>query len=69
MWITFGLVTMARLIEEVRTGDRTAYESRVVDHPSFLFPLQLAPKEKSTIYLRVQTSGSQLVPIKLWNDY
>lgn len=57
-----------QLLEALETGDRRPYDSRMVDHPHFLFPLQMAPGEKHTIYLRVWTSGSQLVPLTLWDD-
>lgn len=56
------------LIEAVHTGDRLAYSQRPVDHPHFLFPVKLKPGEQNVVYLRALTSGSQLVPLILWDD-
>ena len=56
------------MIEKVHTGDRVPYGNRLVDHPHFLFPLTLRGGESNVVYLRVQTAGSQLVPINLWED-
>lgn len=56
------------LLTHVQTGDHVPYHSRVVDHPNFLFPIQLQPNETHTFYLRVKTAGSQLVPLKLWDN-
>jgi EAL domain-containing protein (putative c-di-GMP-specific phosphodiesterase class I) len=55
-------------LEPVLTGDRVSYASRPIEHPNFLFPIALGPGEKHTIYMRVMTGGSQLVPIKLWDS-
>lgn len=57
-----------QLVSHVKTGDHVPYHARVVDHPNFLFPIQLAPNETHTFYLRVKTAGSQLVPLKLWDN-
>lgn len=55
------------VVEHVRTGDRLPYVQRPVDHPKFLFPVQLRPGERQTFYLRAQTSGAHVVPAKLWH--
>lgn len=55
------------LIESYHTGDRLPYNERLIDHPHFLFPVDLQPNEKRTYYVRVLTQGSQLLPIDLWD--
>jgi len=55
-----------QVIKVVHTGDRVPYSERLIEHPHFLFPIELSANEKHTIYLKVMTKGSQLVPIKLW---
>jgi len=54
--------------QHVHTGDRSPYSERLIPHPHFLFPIQLKPGESNTIYLRVVSAGSQLVPINLWES-
>lgn len=51
---------------QVHTGDRVPYANRPIEHPHFLFPITLEAGESRQIYLRIQTAGSQLVPLKLW---
>lgn len=57
----------SELIQHATMGDRVAYSERIYDHSNFLFPLELAAHETASIYLRVETTGSQMVPLKLWN--
>ncbi len=54
------------LIEHIHTGDRVPFEQRPVRHPYFMFPIHLEAGERNEIYLRIQTAGSQLVPLNLW---
>lgn len=58
----------SELVQFLHTGDKAPYNSRLIDHPNFLFPLNLGPHETVSIYLKVVTAGSQLVPLVLWND-
>ncbi len=66
--VDFYRLRKGELIAKIHTGDRVPYSNRIVDHPHFLFPVQLRAGESNTIYLRVATAGSQLVPINLWED-
>ena len=56
------------LIKEVHLGDHLPYSERLIDHPHFLIPIELQANEKRTYYVRVMTKGSQLFPIKLWDN-
>ena len=52
----------------VHSGDKYPFDLRVVAHPTFLFPLELVSGETNRFYLRVETSGSMQVPVKLWSS-
>jgi len=56
------------LLENIRAGDRVPYSARRVDHPNFLYPIQLDAGEVQSFILRVKTAGSQLVPLRLWDN-
>jgi len=57
-----------KLFAKYHTGDRVPYSQRPVEHPHFLFPIELNSGEKHTFYLKVMTNGSQLVPLTLWKS-
>lgn len=50
------------------TGDALPFYPRQVDHPNNLLRFQLAPQESIPIYVRVQTEGSMLLPLALWQE-
>ncbi|WP_194842481.1 sensor histidine kinase [Endozoicomonas sp. OPT23] len=52
--------------QEFHTGDKYPFGIRDVAHPSFLFPVELYSNELTRFYLRIETSGSLQVPLKLW---
>lgn len=54
------------LIESVQAGDRLLYDERPIDHANFLFRFELNAKETQELWLRVQTTSSHLVPLRLW---
>ena len=56
------------LVQHTLTGDRLPYSERPIDHPHFLFPISLRAGESGSFYLRANSAGSQLVPIKLWDS-
>ena len=66
--IDFYHFAQDELVEHVLTGDRLPYANRLIDHPHFLFPVNLRAGESGSIYLRVMSAGSQLVPITLWDS-
>ena len=51
---------------ERRTGDRLPFASRELDFPGFAFKLELPDLQPRTFYLRVQTTSSAHVKLKLW---
>lgn len=51
----------------VHSGDKYPFDLRAVAHPTFLFPVELNSGETKRFYLRVETSGSMQIPVKLWS--
>lgn len=56
-----------RLIGSTHTGDRVPFYQRDIVHPDFLFALTLKANEQQSIFIRVQTQGSHIVPLKVWD--
>lgn len=50
------------------TGDRLPYNSRPIDHPDFLFPLELGFLEQTQLLIRIENAGAMQAPMKLWNE-
>ncbi|MDP4547605.1 EAL domain-containing protein [Marinobacter sp. MDS2] len=55
------------LIQKESTGDQNLFAERAVQHPLFLFPLQLQAEGHYTILVRAQTQGAMQIPLKLWD--
>ena len=51
----------------IHSGDKYPFDLRSVAHPTFLFPVELESGETKRFYLRVETSGSMQIPVKLWS--
>lgn len=47
-------------------GDLQPFSQRPMAHRNLVFPLELQPGERQTIFIRVQSGGSLTVPITLW---
>nr|WP_298167262.1 7TM diverse intracellular signaling domain-containing protein [uncultured Pseudomonas sp.] len=56
------------LLKELKTGDSRPFYPRDVDHPSMLLRVSLAPEEMKTVLVRVATSGSMIVPLRIWRE-
>ncbi|GAA5317262.1 MAG: hypothetical protein AseanaTS_24670 [Candidatus Pelagadaptatus aseana] len=53
---------------ELTTGDTKPFRPRHIDHPGNLFNFQLAPREQLPITIRVQTEGSMILPLRVWEE-
>ncbi len=54
-------------ITKIIAGDKLPFDSRMIKDRSFAFPLTYKTGDPELeIYLKVQTSGSMQVPVKLW---
>jgi EAL domain-containing protein (putative c-di-GMP-specific phosphodiesterase class I) len=52
-------------VKELKTGDSRPFYPRDVDHPSMLLRLSLASEEMQTVFVRVATAGSMIVPLRI----
>ncbi|MDX1800476.1 MAG: 7TM diverse intracellular signaling domain-containing protein, partial [Marinobacter sp.] len=57
------------LVREFSTGDTRPFYPRDVDHPNMLLRFELAPAQSSTIYVRVATAGSMVLPLRVWREH
>ncbi len=55
-------------IHRFTTGDAHPFYPREVDHPNMLLRFNLQPDQIKTIYVRVQTDGSMILPLRLWHE-
>jgi len=54
--------------EVYNLGDRVVFDDRPIDHRDFVIPVHLDRNESVTVMLRVSSSSSLQVPIKLWKQ-
>lgn len=52
--------------ERMDGGDALPFADRAVAHRNHVFPLRLLPGTSATLYLRVQSAGTVVVPARLW---
>ena len=62
------LIRNGRVLTHHELGDRVLYEARPIDHPEFIFPVELSRTTDTELYLRVETSSSMQIPLTLWED-
>lgn len=55
-------------IRELQTGDSRPFYPRDIDHPNMLLRLALPPEETRTVYIRVVTAGSMILPLQIWHE-
>lgn len=69
--VVFYVFSGGERVETFRTGDARPFYPRQVDHPNMLLRLELGPAQVKTIYVRVQTAGSMILPLAIWkaNDF
>lgn len=66
--VVFYLLEGGALVKELKTGDSRPFYPRDVDHPSMLARVALAPEEMKTVFVRVATGGSMIVPLHIWRE-
>lgn len=50
------------------TGDAHPFYPREVDHPNMLLRFSLEAEQTKTLYIRVQTNGSMILPLQIWRE-
>lgn len=63
--VIFYVFDDGSLIHEFATGDTRPFYPREVDHPAMLLQLYLSPEQLKTVYVRVQTNGSMILPLQI----
>ena len=66
--VVFHVYSGAVQLRQLHTGDHRPFYPRDVDHPSMLLRLSLAPDEVQTVFVRVATGGSMIVPLRIWHE-
>jgi EAL domain-containing protein (putative c-di-GMP-specific phosphodiesterase class I)/GGDEF domain-containing protein len=66
--VTFYVIESGELVRTFQTGDRRPFYPRDVDHPNNLLRFQLAPQEAKTLYIRVATEGTMVLPLRIWRE-
>jgi len=54
-------------ISHITTGISHPVSSRPLNHPDFIFPIQMSSNESMTVYFKVKSSSSIQFPMMLWN--
>ncbi len=52
----------------IKAGDLQPFANREVQHPNFLFPLNLSFQKEITVYLRLHSTSAIIVPLTLWAE-
>lgn len=69
--VLFHELSGGTLLREFATGDTRSFYPRDVDHPNMLYRFHVAPDASKTLYIRVATQGTMVVPLRIWqqNDF
>ncbi|WP_240339450.1 EAL domain-containing protein [Marinobacter sp. BW6] len=69
--VVFHELSGDTVLREYQTGDTHPFYPRDVDHPNMLLRFQVAPDTLKTLYIRVATQGTMVVPLRIWqqNDF
>jgi signal transduction histidine kinase/DNA-binding response OmpR family regulator len=62
--VTLNVLDAGR-VHSHETGDRSPFDTRLVDARKFIFPLQISPGEPVTLYLRIATAGSMNLSMEI----
>ena len=62
------LLDGAEVVKSFHTGDQTPFASRPVEHRNFLFPYTLTPHETLRALVRVKTTDTMYLPMKVWES-
>lgn len=66
--VSFFVYSEGSLVKEFKTGDTRAFYPRDVDHPSVLLRVPLVQEELKTFFVRVETAGPMILPLRLWHE-
>jgi EAL domain-containing protein (putative c-di-GMP-specific phosphodiesterase class I)/GGDEF domain-containing protein len=66
--VTFYAVKQNGVVRSLDSGDSKSYYPRDIDHPNMLFRFQLEVGENIDVYARVQSKGSMILPVRIWEE-
>lgn len=66
--VTFYAIKSDILVRELDTGDSKPFYPRDIEHPNMTFRFQLEAGEEVDLYTRIQTKGSMILPVKVWQE-
>jgi EAL domain-containing protein (putative c-di-GMP-specific phosphodiesterase class I)/GGDEF domain-containing protein len=66
--VHFYLIENNRIVQQLQTGDRQPFSSRLVPHRHFLFPLELKGLAVAELYVRIRSSSSLQLPLSVGSE-
>lgn len=66
--VVFHVLQDGVAIKTLSTGDSRNFYPRDVEYPSMLLRVTMPPEELKTVYIRVATNGTMVVPLKIWRE-
>ena len=66
--VVFYLYAQGALVKQLKTGDSRPFYPRDVDHPSVLLRVSMDPESIKTVFVRVATGGSMILPLRIWRE-
>jgi len=63
----YVLDTNHQMMSSREAGDFYPFKQREVQHPRFIFPLNVPPRQEIILYLRVETTGTMTFPLEIIN--
>jgi len=54
-------------INHIQTGTNQPFSNRPLNHPDFVFPIQMSNNDNMTVYIKVKSSSSIQFPMTLWS--
>ena len=66
--VVFYVFSGKQQIHAFKTGDTRPFYPREVDHPNMLLRFNLEAEQIKTLYIRVQTNGSMILPLQIWRE-
>lgn len=66
--VTFYAVKQNGSLRTLNIGDSKPFYPRDIEHPNMLIRFQLQVGESIDLYTRVQTQGSMILPIRIWQE-
>ncbi len=67
-WVDVYLYENGSLAAHHALGDKLPYAQRLVDYPYFVVPLNLQQSYATTVYLKVRSSSSVLIPLYIFSN-